>query len=481
MSTTYDETKVTREKTAHDGKRPGEFAPNQVKAVDNAGTFDPNQDSIKLSSRDEADLHDFHEQAESVEERTQSASHEADEIVTAANEGGTAIAGEARREALTALRKLVKQGMQPRELMQTFFAEFRNILRRYEPFLARVSSDAQLASFLKGGKTVIDALLRQARGSPDPFVRYLHELGSDQPPDEPPFTLTYPADPEPRPIIRFPVIDEAARILQSRRVMSPAEFYGASSQAKLQGFTVSRVASLDAVERVQDALTHAVADGDSLRTFTKRVEDSIDRSQLSPARLETIFRVGVMSSYARGMKSVLKHPMVDGFFPFIRRHEIRDSRLTQLCQRLSSGGLPMSKGQKYGPAIVREGHDAGNALVIGGRRYYTGQPVHPSNFAHATPKQRAEVNLPGSQIFWRFDPFFQEHAGTPSHFGCRCSCTPLSIEGAANAGVIVAQEWHRTKNKPPDRMLCVVPFDVTGLEGFSKDWASVWSTSALAA
>lgn len=429
--------------------------------------------------RDDSDIPDFQDQHAAVEERVQSSSHEADEIVQTANEGGTAIGAEVRREALTALRKLVNRGMQPRELMKAFFREFRLILRRYEPFLAQTATDANLASFLKGGTTVIDALLRQARGGPDPFIRYLHNLGSDQPPNEPPYTLPFPAADEPAPIVKFPVIMEAARDLQARRVMSPAEFYAASARERLAGFTVSRTSALDSIEKIQEALIHAVADGDSLRTFTGRVEAAIDRSAISPAHLETVFRTGIMGAYARGMKSVLANDFVGRAFPFIRRRAIFDSRLTELCRTLSSSGLPMSKAAK-GVAIVGEGHMAGNPLIVGGKKYYTGQPIHPERFAEATEEQRSQVILPGSSWYWRHDPAWIL-AGNPSHFGCRCSSTPASIKDAADAGVIVAQQWLASGNKPPDHMLCVTLPDLTQLEGYSAKWSSVWADSALVA
>jgi hypothetical protein len=152
---------------------------------------------------------------------------------------------------------------------------------------------------------------------------------------------------------------------------------------------------------------------------------------------------------------MLADPFVGSAFPFRRRVECRDSRLTRLCRILSSSGLPLSKPPKYGPAIVREGHMAGNALIIGGRKYYTGQAVHPENFAQATPEQHAEVYLPGSQFFWAGDPLWPALFVPPSYSGCRCSIIACTVKDAAKAGVIVAQRWLEAGIRPPDHELCV--------------------------
>jgi hypothetical protein len=175
----------------------------------------------------------------------------------------------------------------------------------------------------------------------------------------------------------------------------------------------------------------------------------------SEADIEAAGHADFMLGCKSRLEGMLADPFVGDFFPFRRRVETRDSRLSTLCQTLSSSGLPMSKPRQYGQPIVRAGHGAGNPLIIGGRKYYTGQPVHPERFAEATPEQRAEVNLPGSQFFWAGDPLWSTLFVPPSYFECRCSVIPYSLKDAAKTGVIVAQQWLETGIKPPDKMLRV--------------------------
>ncbi len=397
--------------------------------------------------------------------------HEAQDVLETAQAGAFAVSAEVRREALAALRRLAARDLSPRRLLFDFIGEFRKILERYEPILARTVTQSQIAAYLKAGLDVLKALPEK---SPDPAVNALISA-ANEPPEGPPPVLRVPAEPgEPKPPVRFPIIEEAAYDLQRRRVMTASEFYGLNAQERLAGFTVSRIASLDAIEKIEQHLMEAVVDGDDTRTFVAKVEESLDGSGLSPSHLEQVLRNGVLGGYARGLKALLANDFVGRAFPFVRRYETRDSRLTPLCQRLSSGGLATSK-QRTSWGLVAEGHLAGRPLIVGGRKYYTGQPVPNAVYEAMTPEQRAEVNRAGSQWYWRGDKFWQEHAGPQSHFGCRCSATAATIEQAARAGVIVAQRWLETGVQPAEADLCVVPFDVTRLKGYSPEWTSVWA------
>jgi hypothetical protein len=410
---------------------------------------------------------DFDEQADDVEDRPQAAGHDADELVQTANHAGIAISSEIRRKALASLRNLMRDNPNPKTLITRFFRETREILRRYEPVLARTITDSQLAGYLKGGVSVIDALPKRPT---EPFARYLVEL-ANEPPRVPPLALYAGAD-EPRSPVRFPVIEEAARVLQERRVMTAAEFYDAARDAKLRGFTVSRIANLDAIEKIQQHLVEAVADGDALRTFRGKVEDSLDGSGLSPARLEGVFRVGIMSSYSRGLKNVLAQPLVGGdygAFPFRKRRNVADSRQTPLCRIFSHSGLPLASGTTKRWAVTPEGYED-TPLILRGREFWTGQPIPPKWIPDLSPDERAIFATGGSEYFWAGDPVWQLVA-PPSHWNCRCCPAPITLAGAARAGVAIAHRWLATGIRPSEQELCV-PIPEAELP---PGWVSVWA------
>jgi hypothetical protein len=159
------------------------------------------------------------------------------------------------------------------------------------------------------------------------------------------------------------------------------------------------------------------------QTFKTKIAAAIDGSGIGEGKQELIFRNAMMTSYARGQKAVVQHPLVRNAAVFAWRSEIDDSRLTQLCRCLSRSGID-------GTAI-----------------YCVDDPV----WAKVAPQ---------------------------SHHGCRCSTCFISVARAAAKGLRVAQQWLRSGVRPPDAELFVPEPDLSEipaaeLQAFAS-WVSPW-------
>jgi hypothetical protein len=200
----------------------------------------------------------------------------------------------------------------------------------------------------------------------------------------------------------------------------------------MEGFTAGRAASLDALEKVRDALVEAVVDGDSLSTFRDKIADAIDGSGLSPRKQEMLFRNVVNRAYARGQKAIVEQPLVRSVAVFAWRVEIPDSRLTPLCYALSHSGLIGANGKRTSIFCVED-------------------------------------------EAWRI-------VAPQSHNGCRCGTIFLTIKRAAEKGIVAAQKWLDTGIRPPDDELFVPLPDLTEVPerdrlAFSH-WQSPWQQAA---
>lgn len=344
---------------------------------------------------------------ESLDEHQKVATDLATKIIARAQAAGLVISSEIRRLAISTMRTLAKKDLAPVELLRQFMKEFRFILLRYSPVLARTFADADLAAWMQGGRSVAELL---------PFM--------DKPPPEPPNWVSLQMPGDAAPIVRYPIIEEAAKDLASRQLMMPSDYYGQAQVGRLNGFTVSRIASLDALEKIRDQLTEAIVQGDSFRTFARKAGEAIDASQLAPIRLEQVFRNTVNYSYARGQKAIADHPSVRSATMFAWRSPIDDSRLTRLCRALSRGGLQ------------------------------------------------------GRGIYCVDDPTWRKVAPI-SHIGCRCGTVLLTPQRAAQKGIEVAMKWVDTGIRPPDDELFVPMPDLSDVpereRSAFESWQSPWA------
>ena len=282
----------------------------------------------------------------------------------------------------------------PPYLLERFVAELllelEGILGAAEPLLAQSLAEAIAAGFVQGGAAV-------ARKLPPP------PLPSREPPTPSPF-FTLPPSPPPRtrgllpppgegPTVRLPMTEAAAADLANRQVLTRADFDRLDVGARVQAFTVARLTSVQAVERVRDALAEDVARGGTLETFADRVEQTLGAGVLSPGNLESLYRTHVGTAALRGQEAVATQPLVRDEFPYRWEVSIEDSRRTELCKVITAGGLD------------------------------------------------------GTGVYREDDPVWKRFRAL-RHWQCRCGTVVLSVEGAAQKGVREARRWLETGEAP---------------------------------
>lgn len=124
--------------------------------------------------------------------------------------------------------------------------------------------------------------------------------------------------------------------LRDKLVMSDEEFYALTDKARSRAFAVSGVADLDVVSQVWGEIDRAVDGGESYQDFAMRVTEVLADAWggEDPARLETIFRTNVQSTYSAGRWYQNSLPAVRASHPYSQFVAVLDSRTTDICEGL---------------------------------------------------------------------------------------------------------------------------------------------------
>jgi len=283
------------------------------------------------------------------------------------------------RRKLLAVAKRVNPTTEPTR----YLSEVRRVLQRFEPELARTISDAALLAWLRGGRSVASFLPEE----PEPSFRGL------APPGGPPWGRRAPTG-EPWDDHELVLVTEAAKDLARRRVMTAGDYYAAEDAIKRKAFTVARLGTDGAIEKVRDALTEAVQEGKTLRDFRKRMAENLETSSLGEGQTDNIFRTALATAYTNGQEAIRKAPLVRSELPFAETLPILDSRLTEMCRIAAKSGLN------------------------------------------------------GTGIFLADDPEW-ERTRPSRHWRCRCGIRYLTLEMAADRGITAAKRWLSQGRPPP--------------------------------
>lgn len=300
---------------------------------------------------------------------TESADDTVDALIDRGAAGGIAISEEIRAR----IREAVKKKVPWPELL----TQVRQIIAEYEPLLARTLSDSMLAAWLTAGEKLASRIdFQPPRGGP-------------------PFDFTLPADTpdEGEPVVFFPQIERAAMGLAAKQALTRPQYDALAETARMQAFTVAKLTSLDAIERIQRLLEQDIREGGTLREFQARVDAALGESMLSPGHQENIYRTNVGQAYADGQRRMLAHPIIGEEFPYVAYESVADSR----------------------------------------RR-----PEHGWFATHG---------LNGTNCYRTDDPTIQKF-WPPFGFQCRCGATMLTIEQAARRGVAEANRWVESGEQP---------------------------------
>jgi hypothetical protein len=285
-------------------------------------------------------------------------------------------------------------------------------LAELEPLLAQIFVTGTMAAGVAGAAVVFSSLPRLAQEALGgfPAVPPGGQPAGIVPPTAPPMPPGGPLLPfddlgPDEPIVRFPVIEDAAEELLARNVVTRPQFDQMADDARLRAFTVAGEITEDTIITVRDVLAETVQEGPSLAQFRTRLGEGLDGSFLGPAHLENVYRTNIQSAFHRAHDELADNPVVREIFPYQEYLAIPDTR-------------------------VRDEHLALERL-----------------------------GLNGTNIYRRDDPMWQFFT-PPWGFQCRCGVNLLTVEAAAARGVLEAQEWLRTGQPPaqPEWRIDAIPF-----------------------
>ncbi len=130
--------------------------------------------------------------------------------------------------------------------------------------------------------------------------------------------------------------DEAVDFFRARVPMPKGEWLRLGTAARQRGFTVADVTQLDVINQVWLALDDAVANGATFDDFKTQVGRELTDAwagsvENPPARLETIFRNGVMQSNNAGRDAQMRDPVILDRRPYWQYVDIDDQRECLIC------------------------------------------------------------------------------------------------------------------------------------------------------
>jgi len=304
------------------------------------------------------------------------------------------------------VQQLAAQAGQGEIYSQTQAIELaRRAIAEFEPLLAEHLSDAVLAGWITGYDNV-------ASQFPSWLQREFTDSIRRRPPNDPPeFKFFEMFEREPR--LRLLNVENAASRLMERGIMTREAFDAASDAAKRQAFTIAGDLGAETIDRMRFMLNQELTQGPSLGGFKERVEDILGTSPIGPSHLENVYRTNLQAAYRDGRETLRSDPVVAATFPYQAYFAVHDAR-------------------------ARKEHRLLETLGINGTNVY------------------------------RSDDPVLDFITPPISWNCRCSIILYTLEKAAQAGVVEAQEWLRTGRAPinPEYRFAIVSQKVQFEPGF---------------
>jgi len=232
----------------------------------------------------------------------------------------------------------------------------RDVLAEYEPLLAATISDALLAGWLYAGQQLAerpeleDELPEEDEGELFPSKQFADDGPPDD--DDPP-TLQLP-DPDEDSPIEFPLLQEAADSLATKRVVTQDEFNEISDRLREQAFSIASVANLDALEKLQTALTDDIRDGGTLEEFADRVEEVLGTSALAPHHIENVYRTNIAAAIGEAEQTILDNEYVNSAFPYVEVVVTHDGRTRKSHKYFETGGIDGTAIYRSDDPVIRK-------------------------------------------------------------------------------------------------------------------------------
>lgn len=121
--------------------------------------------------------------------------------------------------------------------------------------------------------------------------------------------------------------DEAIEHFEKRDILTREELEILEAADRRDAFTAANLSTETIERRLKPALSKAIADGSTLREFTKQVDDIV----LSKAHAENIFRTNIMTSYNQGHAEAIWSPELKEIIPAFLYDGVLDERTTDIC------------------------------------------------------------------------------------------------------------------------------------------------------
>ncbi len=127
--------------------------------------------------------------------------------------------------------------------------------------------------------------------------------------------------------------------------MRKAEWSALGTAARQRGFTVADVTHLDVINSVWLALDDAIANGATFDDFKKTAGPTLEAEWAGsvknpPARLETIFRNGVLQANNAGRDAQMRNPVILDRRPYWQFVDVDDNRECPICTACHGTILP---------------------------------------------------------------------------------------------------------------------------------------------
>ena len=132
---------------------------------------------------------------------------------------------------------------------------------------------------------------------------------------------------------------EAIDYFKDKIVLTPAQFYKLSRQAKVNAFTASEITSLDVLNDIFEELTKTIEEGTTMEEFRKSINERMEArgwTGLTPYRADTIFRQNVQTAYQVGRWKQISDPAVMSDRPYGVYSAVMDSH-TRATHRAMHG------------------------------------------------------------------------------------------------------------------------------------------------
>lgn len=116
---------------------------------------------------------------------------------------------------------------------------------------------------------------------------------------------------------------ELVALMQQRNIVMPDEFYSLDILQRQYAFTVSKLASVEQMRTVLNALAKSVKDGSTFSDFKKQIAK--DGIKLPEAYLDNVFRTNIQNAYSRGRWLEQQDSKAER--PYLQYRAINDSRV----------------------------------------------------------------------------------------------------------------------------------------------------------